>query len=162
GDLIGIAGGNAYLLLEMPHDLVVELADTVRNLRRAGVRPILAHPERHEELLHEPGRLEPLIEAGCLVQVCSGSLTQPASSRAGKALKDWFRRGMVHLLGSDGHSLHRRPPTMRDAYRCICRLVGSAMADRIASTNGLSVLQGRPLRVVPPQPQGRRWFSRLW
>jgi protein-tyrosine phosphatase len=162
GDLLGIAGRKEYLLLEMPHDLFVDLSDMVKQLRQAGVRPILAHPERHDELLHEPGRIEELIEAGCLVQVSSQSLTCPLSSRSGQALRSWLRRGVVHLLGSDGHSLTRRPPKMLDAYRCICRWAGNAVADRIASTNGLAVLQGRPLHVGRPEPRPRRWFARFW
>jgi protein-tyrosine phosphatase len=146
----------------MPHDLFVDLGDTVKRLRQAGVRPILAHPERHDELLHEPGRIEELIEAGCLVQVSSQSLTSPLSSRSSQALRSWLRRGIVHLLGSDGHSLSRRPPKMLEAYRCICGWAGNAVADRVASTNGLAVLQGRPLHVARPEPRHRRWFARFW
>src|SRR5690349_4474401 len=69
GSLLSVADRRQYLLLEMRHDLVVDLRATVARLRQRSVRPILAHPERHEELLHEPGRIEQLIRAGCLVQV---------------------------------------------------------------------------------------------
>jgi protein-tyrosine phosphatase len=162
GDLLSLADRGEYLLLEMPHDLCVDLGDTVQRLRRAGVRPILAHPERHEELLHDAGRIEQLIRAGCLVQVSSGSLTHPSSSRDEQALKNWLRRGVVHLLGSDGHSVKRRPPKMLDAYHLIRRWAGNVVADRIASTNGLAVLQGLPLRISEPQPTRTRWFSRFW
>jgi protein-tyrosine phosphatase len=162
GELLGLAGRGDYLLLEMPHDLFVDLGETVRNLRRVGVRPILAHPERHEELLHDPGRIEQLIRFGCLVQVSSSSLTSPPSSQNGKALRSWVRRGIVHVLGSDGHSPVKRPPKMLAAYRQICRWAGSAVADRIASTNGFAILHGLPLRIDQPQPIRRRWFSSFW
>ena len=49
-------------------------------MRKEGLRIILAHPERHEELLHEPGTIEELIAAGCLVQVSA------ALRRAGNPL----------------------------------------------------------------------------
>src|SRR5207253_3441852 len=134
----------------------VDLGETVKNLRRLGVRPILAHPERNEELLHDPGRIEQLIRFGCLVQVSSKSLTSPSSSRDAKALRSWVRRGVAHLLGSDGHSVVKRPPKMLDAYHQICRWAGSAVADRIASTNGFAVLHGLPLRIDQPQSTRRR------
>ena len=140
----------------------MDLGETVKNLRRLGVRPILAHPERNEELLHDPGRIEQLIRFGCLVQVSSKSLTSPSSSRDAKALRSWVRRGVAHLLGSDGHSVVKRPPKMLDAYRRIRRWAGSVVADRITSTNGLAVLQGLPVRVAEPQPRRSGWFSKLW
>ena len=154
GDLLSVADRRDYLLLEMPHDLCVDLRATVWRLRQLGVRPILAHPERHEELLHERGRVEELIRAGCLVQVSSASITDPPSARDRRALKSWFKRGIVHLLGSDGHSLARRPPRLAAAYHQVARWIGPVAADRIGSTIGMAVLQGLPLRIPQPETSG--------
>jgi protein-tyrosine phosphatase len=162
GSLLSVADRGKYLLVEMPHDLYVELGEIAGALVRAGVRPILAHAERHAELLHEPDQIEQLIEAGCLVQVSSGSVTDPASREDARALKDWFRRGVVHLLGSDGHSPRRRRPHLAAAYRQIASWAGSGAADRVCSTNGLAVCHGLPLRLPRPRARARRWFARLW
>jgi protein-tyrosine phosphatase len=161
GKLLSVAGRGQYLLVEMPHGLFVDLRDTFQALCRAGVRPILAHPERHPELLLDGGRIEEFIRAGCLVQVSSGSVTAPKNRQEARALKDWFKRGIVHLLGSDGHSPRRRRPLLAEAYRCISRWVGSGTADRVCSTNGTAVAHGLPLRVPLPEPK-RRWFARFW
>jgi protein-tyrosine phosphatase len=158
GGLLGVAGGGQYLLLEMPHRVFVDLLGLVGQLGGRGVRVILAHPERHPEWLHEPGAIEEMIAAGCLVQVSSGSVTGPASAADSRALRDWFRRGVVHLAGSDGHSPRGgRAPRMRAAYEQVCRWAGTAAADRVFSTNGLAVLRGLPLRVAPPAPY--RWWK---
>jgi protein-tyrosine phosphatase len=157
GALLSVADRRQYLLLEMPHDLCVDLRALVLRLRQAGIRPILAHPERHEELLHDVGRIEQLIHAGCLVQVSSASVTDPPSARDKRALKNWFQRGIVHLLGSDGHSPVRRPPHMAAAYRQIARWAGILAADRIGSTNGTAVLQGLPLRIRQPESKRTAW-----
>lgn len=162
GDLLSIADRQQYLLVEMPHGLFVDLRMIVGQLRDLGVRPILAHPERCPELLHEPGTIEELIHGGCLVQVSTHSITEPASSRDERALKHWFQRGVVHVLGSDGHSPRRRPPRMAAAYEKIIRWAGIAVADRVGSTNGMAILEGLPLRVPSPLRQRTRWFSRLW
>ncbi len=162
GDLLSVADRRRYLLIEMPHGTCVELGEIVRHLVGQGVRPILAHPERQEEVLHEPGRIERLIEAGCLVQVSSGSVTDPRSRTKARALKDWFQRGIVHCLGSDGHSPNRRPPHMAAAYRQIRQWAGPGVADRVGSTFGMAILQGLPVRVPKPEPRRRGWILKFW
>ena len=162
GDLLGVAGRGQYLLVEMPDGLFVEIGHVVQGLRQAGVRPILAHPERHPELLQEPGAVEALIDAGCLIQVSSGSISDPPSRSDARALKDWCKRGVVHLLGSDAHSTRRRRPVMAAAYRQIALWAGSAVADRVCSTNGTAVAHGLPLRLPAPEPRARRWFPCFW
>ena len=162
GQLLGIGGRRQYLLIEMPSHLALDLSETVAELGRAGVRPILAHPERHPELLHDPGRIEELVRAGCMIQVSSASLTEPRNPRDGSALKGWLRRGLVHFIASDGHSPRRRPPRMAAAYHLVCRWAGCTVADRLCSTNGLAVLHGLPLRAPKPEPARVRWFSSWW
>jgi protein-tyrosine phosphatase len=162
GTILSVADQGQYLLIEMPDGVFVELGDVVARLRGAGVRPILAHPERHPEMLHDAGRIEELIRAGCLVQVSARSITHPANRRDERALRDWFQRGVVHLLGSDGHSCRRRPPTLGNAYRAVVHWAGRKVADRVGSSNGMAVLQGlrRDLGEQLPRPRG--WFARLW
>src|SRR4029079_14042762 len=116
GELLSINDQGKYILLEMPHGLTVELAWVVEEFMRRGVRPILAHAERCKDLLHDPAAVEKLIRAGCLIQVNAQSVTRPGNATDAWALKDWFRRGVAHLIGSDGHSLRRRPPDVGDAH----------------------------------------------
>jgi protein-tyrosine phosphatase len=162
GQLLSVADRRQYLLVEMPHRIFVDLRPAVRHLKAQGLHVILAHPERHPELLHEPGAIERLIEDGCLVQVSSSSITDPASAADERALRSWFRRGCVHLIGSDGHSPRRRPPHLAAAYRRIERWAGPAMAARVCSAQGLAVLQGRSFRVAAPERKRTSWLPRLW
>lgn len=161
-EILSVADRGQFMLIEMPDGVFVDLRDTARDLSDAGVRPILAHPERHAELLHEPGQIEQLIHAGCLIQVSSSSITDPATRADARALKRWFQRGVAHLVGSDGHSPRRRAPKMAEAYQRITQWAGSSVADRVCSTNAMAILQGLPLRVPQPEPTRRRWFPALW
>ena len=161
GEFLSVSDGGMYVLLEMPHGLCVEMAWLVERLVTRGVRPILAHAERSPELLQEPEAVERLIRAGCVIQISSLGVTSSSGADA-RALKDWVRRGIAHVMGSDGHSPRRRPPDMLDAYHQLRRWAGSPAADRIASLNGLAVLQNRPLRLPPVAPLARRWLPRLW
>ncbi len=162
GELVSVGDRGQYLLIEQPHGLFLDLAELARNFRDMGVRPILAHPERQQELLHDGGRIEELIQAGCLVQVSSGSVTAPRSREDERALRDWFKRGVVHLIGSDGHNTTRRLPLLAEAFARITSWAGSRVADRVCSTNGLAVLQGLPLRVPAPEPRRRSWVLNWW
>jgi len=162
GQLLSVAHRRQYVLLEYPHGLFVELGPLVAGLRQRNVRAIIAHAERQPELLHEPDLIEQLIEQGCLVQVSSGSITDPRSREDSRELKHWFQRGVVHLLGSDAHSTQRRPPHLAAAYEQVRRWVGGHMADQICSTNGLAVIQGLPLYVPVPLPRTRSWARLFW
>lgn len=161
-EVLTVADRGQYMLVEMPDGLFVDLRQIAHDLRRAGIRPILAHPERHAELLHETGRIEELIHAGCLVQVSSNSVTDPRTRADGQALKGWFKRGVVHLVASDAHSPRRRAPRMAEACCRIAQWAGAGTADRVCSTNGMAILQGFPLRVPPTTPARKRWLSVFW
>ena len=160
GELLSVSDRGVYLLMELPTGVFLDLCDLVRRLKEAGIRPILAHPERQAELLHETGLIEQLIELGCLMQVSSSSITNPPSRRDLRMLKHWVRRGIVHLVGSDGHSPRSRAPRMAEAHRRIALWAGAAVADRICGTNGFAVLEGLSFRAPRPKPPKKGWFSR--
>jgi protein-tyrosine phosphatase len=162
GELLTYGDAGKYLLFEMPHGMCVEVGWLIERFMNKGVRPILAHAERCPELLDDPETTERLVRLGCLIQVSSWGVTHPSSRSEERALKDWFRRGIVHVMGSDGHSLNRRPPDMRDAYLRVREWAGAAMADRVASAQGIAVLHGRAIDPPPVEPPQKRWFAKFW
>lgn len=162
GTLLSVADGGKYLLVEYPHGQFVDLRGTARRFAALGVRLILAHPERCPDLLFGAGHVEELIAAGCLMQVSASSVTRPRDGEHEQALRDWFRRGIVHLLGSDGHSTTRRRPTMDTAYRTIAAWAGDFVADQVASVNGMAVSQGLSLRTPLPRKPRSGWLLKWW
>jgi protein-tyrosine phosphatase len=162
GQLLSVADGKRYLLVEMPDGMFVDLRATVATFSEQKIRVILAHPERQAELLHSNKLIEELIELGALVQVSAESVTKPKSSTDAKILRQWFRRGIVHAMGSDGHSPRRRQPKMGDAYIEVCRWAGVSVADRIFSTNGMGIMQGWPIKFPKPEKPKKAWYSRFF
>lgn len=164
GTLMSIADRGQYLFIEMPHGLFVDIGHLLARMAELGIRPVLAHPEQTPELLFSPGLLAEWVDMGLITQVSSANVLAMQSGRHLRALKTWFRQGLVHLLGSDGHSPTRRPPHLAQAASVIADWVGSTWADRIASSNGLAILQGLPLRLSPPPAKGTKfsWLPRLW
>jgi protein-tyrosine phosphatase len=162
GRLLSVADQGQYLLVEMPHGSFVDLTPVVKHLRKSGLRTILAHPEKEMEFLHGNGLIEKFIDMGCLVQVSSASITDPKNKEDFVALKSWFKRGVVHLLASDGHSPKRRPPLMAAAHREICHWIGTAAAERISSSHGVSIVSGDRVRVPRPAAARRKQFWFAW
>ncbi len=162
GQLLSVADRKQYLLVEMPDGMFVDLRATVEFFAEQKLRVILAHPERQAEILHGRNVIEDLIELGALVQVSAESVTRPKSAADARILRQWFRRGIVHCMGSDGHSPKRRLPLMGDAYKEVCRWAGVSIADRVFSTNGMGILQGWPIRFSKPEKPKKAWFSRFF
>ncbi len=160
GRLTTVSDQGCYLLIELPAGLFLDLRELVTNIAEAGVRPILAHPERHPELLHGEDTINELIRRGCLVQVSAASITQRCYPQLTSGLKQWVKRGIVHLIGSDGHSPQNRPPGISAAYERLAEWADWGLADRVCSGNGMAVLEGLPLEIPRPLPARRSWFSR--
>jgi protein-tyrosine phosphatase len=158
--LLTVANTGRYLLVELPSGIFFDLRDMVTSLVEMGVRPILAHPERHPEFLQGNGTIEELILRGCVVQVSADSVMQDRYPQFAADLRSWARRNVIHLIGSDGHSTTRRPPGMSTAHSVLAQWTDGATADRICSDNGMAVFEGRPLQLPRPRPKRNRWFSR--
>jgi protein-tyrosine phosphatase len=161
GKLLSIADGGRYILIELPHGVFLDLRDLVSEFVDLGVRPILAHPERQPEILYGEGIVDELILRGCLMQVSASSITQDAHPDLAEGVRRWARRGVIHLVGSDGHSVVNRPPGISAAFHRLASWIGPGAAERICSANGMAVLEGLPLQTVRPQKHTRNWLSRL-
>lgn len=160
GDLLTVADRGKFLLVEMPHGLFVDLRPLASAIRP--VRIVVAHAERYEELLHDAGLADSWIAAGCLIQVTTGALANPRSAADARAVRDWVKRGAVHLIGSDGHHLKFRPPSLRPGYEVLKRLAGPAAADRIGHVWPTAMLEGRAVNPPLPAAKSRSWFGRLF
>ena len=125
GPLTGLNRSN-YLLVEFPALRIPEQAEAVLyEMAVAGVRPVIAHPERNLVFAEQPEKLERFVEIGALAQVTASSLTGGFGRAAQLAADEFFRRGLIHLVASDSHSLDRRPPAMARAREAARQRWGS-------------------------------------
>ena len=159
GRLLSVGNQGKYLLVEFPHGLHLDIRDLAREFVDQGLRPILAHAERCPELAYVPGKIEELIEIGCMVQISTGAIANPENRRQQKILRDWARRGIIHVVGSDAHSPRRRRPNMISAFQQLKKWTSHSLAKRICGTNGMAVLNGRSMQLALSNRPPRRWFS---
>lgn len=144
-DALKIAGGD-YMLTE--HSFSETFSDhTLERLENLyydfGVRPLLAHIERYETLLRDPGLLEELVQMGCAAQVNISSFADlPRGWR--KKLFKLFDRGLVHVIGSDCHNMDSRPPEYGAGLAAVEKAFGASAVQHLQK-NAQHVLRGEPV-----------------
>jgi protein-tyrosine phosphatase len=122
------------VLVELPAErFPLRLADRFADLRRAGLTPVLAHPERYAPVWADDRCLDPLLDAGAhlLLDVCAlvGKYGRAAEKAAWKLLED----GAYEAACSDAH----KPADLDAVARAIDLLVsraGQGEAERLLGT----------------------------
>jgi protein-tyrosine phosphatase len=116
--------GLEHVLVEIPFvgsaDLFLEVGEWIA---AAGLTPIVAHPERTDAVLTNPGLADQVAERGWLLQVNASSLLgrhTPEMEQQGWRLVD---DGLAALVASDGHRA-TRPMLLDGAYELARDRVG--------------------------------------
>ena len=122
--------GTDCLLLEMPfrpwsEDDVDEVSEI---LEKHGYTIILAHVERYLAMRGNADYIGNLLELPVLAQINAESLLD--WRQRGKLIK-MVRNGQVHLLGSDCHGIHHRPPNLGEGREILRKKTGTEYLDRI-------------------------------
>jgi protein-tyrosine phosphatase len=120
--------GTDHVLMEVPFrgpiDLLVALAERTE---AAGLRPVIAHPERTEAVLAEPELALELVDRGWAVQVNASSLL----GRHGEDCEalGWalIEAEVASLVASDGHR-ETRPARLDEAFARVRARFGEAHA----------------------------------
>ena len=105
--------GSDYFLLEFPPDILIPGTDElIRRVVRQGLIPIIVHPERNEQVQHNPAQLLPYIEAGAMIQLTAGSIEGRLGGSALECAKTLLNRNLVHAVASDCHDCQGRSPRL--------------------------------------------------
>jgi len=142
--------GTDRVLLEVPFtgrvDLVFALAE---HIETAGLRPVIAHPERTEAVLDEPFLAEKLSARGWALQVNASSLLGQHGIEPEEVGWSFVERGLATVVASDGHR-STRPAHLDVAYSLARQRIGEA---------ALSLFDGSALGVVTPSRLASRAVS---
>jgi protein-tyrosine phosphatase len=153
-----IAHGN-YLLVEFPDLLIPSMTDEIfTRLLDRGITPVITHPERNFLLHARMKQLEQWAAAGVLMQVTAQSFLGRFGPEVRRFSDQLMRRGLVHVVASDGHSPDDRPPRLDEGFEYVSRAYGKEWAEALFVANPRSVLEGRPLP-EPPPASPRQWYA---
>lgn len=165
GSVLSLGDLRRHVLLELPHELYFPLEGILEDLRRIGMVGILSHPERNQGILQRPEVVEPLVDAGCLMQVTASSFLGGMSGPA-QALAEWLlQRGLVHFVATDAHGIKSRRPLISRAFRRVAELTDWETAVDLccrhpaAVAAGEEVVAGRRTTAVRKRAGLTNWFS---
>jgi protein-tyrosine phosphatase len=124
------------VLMEVPFLGPLGLAERLgEQIEAAGLTPVIAHPERSEAILDDPGLATGLRERGWLLQLNATSIVGYHGPEIEANAWRLLDEGLGDLVASDGHR-RARPPQLDDAYRTVQARLGEG-AD--------ALFDGRPL-----------------
>lgn len=163
GEVMSVADRGRHLLVEFPYTEIPRWIDRFDDdLRRAGLRPILAHPERCAGVIVEPERLYALLERGWLTQIDANSLRGRWGDRIRLLAEEMLRWGWIHVVGSDAHHPAGRPPHLAGARARFAEIAGAERADLVFSVWPRMILEGKNPPVPPPDRPATSVWRRLW
>ncbi len=153
-----------YVLIELPFFTYPHYVEQIFfEIAVEGITPVVAHAERYAAVQEKPELLAPLVERGVLVQITSLSLVGDFGKQARRAAVSLLTRGLAHVIASDGHNTHSRPPLLSEAVSVAAAHVGESRARKMVTEIPQAILDNTPLVVDPPQPVSprKKWFG-LW
>lgn len=137
-------GNSSYLLVEfVPSAPFFEIQSALSNLLRKGVRPVLAHVERYEELAKDASRVKELRDMGALIQVNASSVTRLKFGKSARFIKTLFKKSLVDIIATDAHSSTKHRPVMSEAVKIIGKKYGEKTAKSVSDTTPNMILENK-------------------
>lgn len=160
GEALTIGDNGKYVLVELPFQHVPGYAEkVVFDLSSAGYVPVIAHPERCNEIAKDPNRMYRLVRAGAIGQLNAGSLTGVFGKPTRRVADILLRHGLAHVIASDGHSPTARPCRLDQAFAIASRTLGRKAALRAVRDIPYAMVRGDGVRLEDPERYTpRRWF----
>jgi protein-tyrosine phosphatase len=144
--------GLEHVLVEIPFigsaDLFLAVGEWIES---AGLTPVVAHPERTEAVLTNPGLADGVAERGWLLQVNASSLL---GRHGGESEAEGWRlidERLAALVASDGHRA-TRPMLLDGAYELVADRVGAERALRLFDGTAVGLTASQPTRSLATAP----------
>lgn len=142
GEGLPYPGDHAVLLEFYELGFPAMLEHRLLDLRRRGLLPVIAHPERYQEVWRDPGALERLIDQGATALLDAAAFAGKYGRRPRRAAEELLERGLYHAACSDAH----RPSDVAqvaEGLRFIERRYGPEELDFLLRTGPREMLAGR-------------------
>lgn len=120
-DISSVCYGNSkYILTEFAYpssfngksmNMLIRIRDNY------GLIPVIPHIERYENVFYDYEKLEELTDMGVIIQTNASSLS---GFRRKKHILKLINEGLIHILGTDAHSLSKGNP---QTYMEACNLI---------------------------------------
>lgn len=134
-------GGLALALVELPEGLNrAAIVEGCGALLAAGIRPVIAHPERNFMIQNAPELVAELRLRGAVVQVNASSINGAYGTVARRTAQRLLQHQWADIISSDAHNA-RDIETYLKACQTITREVGVAQVIEMTSTTPARLLR---------------------
>jgi protein-tyrosine phosphatase len=141
----GIGPTGRWVLVEAPfqHQLPA-LPELVFRLRRMGVMPLFAHPERCVEF-ERPGQVEEVVRLGGAHQLNLGALAGVFGRVARRQAERFLDAGLYAAAATDLHQPQEARRWLEQGLKILEKRVGAAGLARLCAENPRRILRGEEL-----------------
>lgn len=146
--VLTLADNGKYILLELPHEVFIDVEPLLVELASLGVQAIISHPERHPVFAKQPTILLKWLAHGAHLQVTGGSLLGEFGPVAERAAWHFLGAGWASFVATDAHDLDGRRPCMKAAFKHISIKLGETVARLVCIENPLRILEGRNIQMI--------------
>ena len=145
--------GSHYLLMEFAFDEdPVFCAQMIADLRKMGVRPVIAHPERYFFVQDDPQIAYEWCVSGCALQVNKGSLLGRFGEGPERTARLLVEHGLAACVASDAHSDYARSTYLGDVSRLLELDYGEETQQLLLDINPSRILKNEKLLGYEPIP----------
>ena len=154
--------GTSFVLLEWPRlQLPPGTTEVISRLRMAGLRPIIAHPERYMGFDRELELASEWRRVGAYLQMNYGSLIGRYGPEARTLAYRLLKRGWVDYLSSDFHGRPHLKIYRKEAMTVLAEMQGEEQLTLLSVTNPQRIFRDEDPLPVPPLVGERSVWSRL-
>lgn len=141
----GIGATQRWVLMEVPFEgAVPALPDLVFRLRRKGIRPLFAHPERCVEF-ERPGRAAEVVRLGAALQLNVGALAGVYGKGPRRTAERLLDEGLYAVAATDLHRAAGAEEWLDESLTTLERRAGTAGLERLMAEFPRLILSGEEL-----------------
>jgi protein-tyrosine phosphatase len=141
----GIGPTQRWVLVEIPFESAVPaLPDLVFRLRRMGILPLFAHPERCAEF-ERPGRAAEVVRLGAALQLNVGALSGVYGKGPRRMAERFLDEGLYAVAATDLHHAGGAHEWLDEALSALEKRAGTAGLERLMADHPRRILAGQEL-----------------
>lgn len=146
--ILTLADGGRYILLELPHEVFIDIEPLLTELASMGIQSVISHAERNTSLAAMPKVLLRWLEHSAHLQITASSLVGDFGPEVQRTAWHFLTSGWATLVATDSHDINGRRPRMRAAFGRISTELGEDLARLVCIENPSRVVNGQDILPV--------------
>ncbi len=154
--VLTLADKGKHILLELPHEVFIDIEFLLAELNSKGIRGIVTHPERNAFLKRQPDAVLKWVNEGCVLQITAASLIGRFGPEAQRAAWHFLDMPFALTIATDAHDCSSRCPCMLQAYGILKEHRGRRIARLLCVDNPMRIVQGQEALAIAEFARGEQ------